>query len=177
MFDTILGLPVHVLIIHAVVIIGPLTALLAIAYAVRPAARAALRWPLTLGALTTGVAGFIAGESGEARERRVQAADAGDATALNLVHEHAEAGDLAKILCLVLMVLVLGAVFALLPPGRQPLGGNGLGLAVALVLIAASLATMTSVVITGHKGAKAAWADQVAGTSSSAPAPASGGGD
>ena len=46
MFDTIAGLPVHILVIHAVVAFAPLAALLAIGYAVRPAWRRVLRWPV-----------------------------------------------------------------------------------------------------------------------------------
>ena len=37
MFDTVLGLPVHVLVIHTVVILGPVTGLTAVGYAVRDA--------------------------------------------------------------------------------------------------------------------------------------------
>ena len=163
MFDTVAGLPVHVLIIHAVVVIAPLTALMAIWYAVRPASRASLRLPLAAGAVITGVSGLIAGASGEALEHRVRAADSADAAALALVHDHAEAGDLARILCLVLMVVTLAAVFYLLP----------LGAAVAKVtasaVILASVAAMGSVIITGHTGAKAAWADQVTATNNVAP--------
>ena len=64
MFDTIAGLPVHILVIHAVVAFAPLAALLAIGYAVRPAWRRVLRWPVALLAVATGVGGFVAAESG-----------------------------------------------------------------------------------------------------------------
>ena len=53
-FDTIAGLPVHILVIHAVVAFAPLAALLAIGYAVRPAWRRVLRWPVALLAVATG---------------------------------------------------------------------------------------------------------------------------
>ena len=154
MFDTVAGLPVHVLIIHAVVVIAPLTALMAIWYAVRPASRASLRLPLAAGAVITGVSGLIAGASGEALEHRVRAADSADAAALALVHDHAEAGDLARILCLVLMVVTLAAVFYLLPAtGPAPLGA-------AVAKVTASAVILASV---------AAWADQVTATNNVAP--------
>jgi hypothetical protein len=169
MFDTVAGLPVHVLIIHAVVVIAPLTALMAIWYAVRPASRAYLRLPLAAGAVITGVSGLIAGASGEALEHRVRAADSADAAALALVHDHAEAGDLARILCLVLMVVTLAAVFYLLPAtGPAPLGAAVAKVTAAAVILA-SVAAMGSVIITGHTGAKAAWADQVTATNNVAP--------
>ncbi|MBK6885440.1 MAG: hypothetical protein IPH03_02665 [Tetrasphaera sp.] len=164
MFDTIMGLPVHILVIHAVVVLGPIAALMAMAYAARPAWRAALKWPLVVGALATGVTGLVAGESGEQLEARVRAADAGDAAALALVHDHAEAGDLTKVLCLVFMVVVLAAVFWAIPAtGRARAGAVNL-LAVAAVVLA-SLAAMGSITWTGHTGAKAAWADQITATS------------
>lgn len=172
MLDTIAGLPVHVLVIHAVVVIAPLTALAAIWYAVRPASRPGLKWPLTAGALVTGVTGLIAGSSGEALERRVTAANAGDAAAIKLVHDHAEAGDLARIFCLGLMVVVLAAIFALLPPAGAPRFGAGLANVTAALLVLAALATTGSVILTGHSGAKAAWADQITATNG-----VSGGGD
>lgn len=160
MFDTIMGLPVHVLVIHAVVVLGPLAALLAIAYAARPAWRATLKWPLVVGALATGFTGFVAGESGEQLERRVTASDSGDAAALALLHDHTEAGDLAKILCLLFMVVVLVAVFWALPAtGRAKYGAIGLVASLAIGL--ASLAAIGSIAYTGHTGAKAAWADQI----------------
>ncbi len=162
MFDTIAGLPVHVLIIHAVVVLGPLTALAAIWYAVRPASRAGLRLPLAAGALVTGITGLIAGASGEALQHRVRAADSADAAAIQLVHEHAEAGDLARIMCLALMVVTLAAVFVLIPAKGAARFGDLLGKLTAGVLIITALAATGSIVYTGHTGAKAAWADQVA---------------
>jgi hypothetical protein len=41
---TIMGLPAHVLLVHFIVILAPLTAVLAILYAVWPAARRRLVW-------------------------------------------------------------------------------------------------------------------------------------
>lgn len=169
MFDTVLGLPVHILVIHIVVVIGPLAALLAIGYAARPAWRPALRWPLVAAAIATGVFGFIAGESGEALERRVKVTRAGDSAALALVHDHTQAGDLTKAVCMAFMILVLIAVFVLLPARGAPRGGAVLGLVTAVVLSAAAVGTIASITITGHSGVTAAWAAQVTG-----PAPAGG---
>lgn len=185
MFDKIAGLPVHILIIHVVVVLGPIAALMAIAFAVRPVWRARLRMPLSVLAVLTGLAGLIAGESGEALERRVTAADGGDAAAMATLHAHTEAGDVAKVVCLAFMVLTLALIWTLLRPaslpraaaadegsearGARPAAAQGpLALVAAVVLAAMSLGTLYSVTVTGHTGAKAAWADQVQG-----PAPAS----
>lgn len=173
MFDTIMGLPVHILVIHAVVVLGPIAALLAVAYAVRPAWRGRLRLPLVLGAIATGVSGFVAGESGEQLEHRLQSIGGADAASMALLHEHTEAGDLAKILCLVFMVIALAVVFVLLPAGRSA-RSKVLGLVGSAALILVSVAAIVSIGITGHTGAKAAWADQVVATQGAAN---SGGGD
>jgi hypothetical protein len=170
MFDTIAGLPVHILVIHVVVVLGPIAALMAIAYAVRPAWRARLRMPLSVLAVLTGLAGLVAGESGETLERRVKAADGSDAAAMAVLHAHTEAGDLAKVVCLAFMVVTLALVWTLLkPPAHTPNSGERAGArgplaAVAVgALVLMSLGTLYSVTVTGHTGAKAAWADQVQG--------------
>ncbi len=68
-FDYIFGLPMHPLIIHAVVVLVPLSALVAIAFAVRPTWRHVLRWPLAVGGVVSGVTGLR-----RRRERRGAAA-------------------------------------------------------------------------------------------------------
>jgi len=164
LFDTIAGLPVHILVIHVVVVIGPLTAVLATAYAVRPTWRLALRWWLVGSAVLTGVTGAVAGASGEDLERRVRQIPGASASQLALVHDHAEAGDLARALCLLLMLVVLAAVWALLPPvGGPRLGGRPMALLTSVVLVLVSVGTLASVTLTGHSGAKASWADKVQG--------------
>ncbi len=175
MFDTVFGLPVHILVIHVVVVLGPLTALLAIGYAARPAWRPALAWWLVAGAVLTGITGIVAGASGEDLERRVRALPDVTPARLEIVHDHAEAGDLARVLCILLMLLVLAAVFALLPPSGEPrVGGRAVGLVTAVALVVVGLGTTASVTLTGHSGAKAAWADQVQGP---LPPEGSGGGE
>lgn len=173
MFDTIMGLPVHILVIHAVVVLGPIAALLALAYAIRPAWRNGLRLPLVLGAVATGLSGFVAGESGEQLEHRLQATGGNDAAAMALLHEHTEAGDLTKVLCLLFMVVVLGVVYFLLP-ATKPARSKALGLLGAAAMVVISCAAIVSIAITGHTGAKSAWADQVVATQG---ATTTGGGD
>lgn len=157
MFDQILGLPVHVLVVHAVVVLGPLAALTAIAYAVRPGPRPNLRWWLVGFAVATGISSFVAGESGEALEHRLR--DQGlVGTAAQLVHDHAEAGDVMKVVGLVFMVAVLVAVFWLLPVDREVAAARGvLGTVGKVVIVLLALFVLYQVVVTGHTGAVAAW--------------------
>ena len=67
MFERFGDLPLHVLVIHLAVVVLPVSALTAIAFAVLPKWRWLLRWPalvLGLGAL---VCAFVAKKSGETR--------------------------------------------------------------------------------------------------------------
>ncbi|MGI8613083.1 MAG: hypothetical protein ACR2KL_03925, partial [Nocardioidaceae bacterium] len=65
MFNTINGLPVHALAVHAVVVLVPLSALLGVLFVV-PRLRSWSRLPLPLVALAAVVATFVARQSGQA---------------------------------------------------------------------------------------------------------------
>ncbi len=80
--STFNGLPAHPLLVHFIVVLAPLTAVLAILCALWPAARRRLVWlVLALAAVTT-VLTPIAAEAGEWLEHRVEETEALE------VHEH-----------------------------------------------------------------------------------------
>ena len=158
MFDTVAGLPVHALVVHAVVVLGPLAALMLLAYALRPTWRTGLRWPTVVLAVGTAVAAFVATQSGEALEHRV-----GDPA-----YDHADKGDLAAISMYVLAGATLVVVFLLARAG-QAARASAVGTVVAL---AAAGFAIFAVVNAGHSGASSVWKDIVANTS-----PSSEGGD
>lgn len=64
MFKEILGLPAHVLVVHAVVVLVPLLALLSAAYVALPRFRARLDWAVAILAVVAPVSAFVAVESG-----------------------------------------------------------------------------------------------------------------
>lgn len=119
MFDYVLGLPVHALVIHAVVVLVPLSALVVLAYVARPGWRRALRWPAVAGALVSGGAAYVAAESGERLLVRVSTTRA-SSTDFELLANHELWGDRAKNVCLVFLLLTLVAVALLRPPTRLP---------------------------------------------------------
>ena len=85
MFDTVLGIPVHPLVVHAVVVLAPLAALLMLLFAVSGRFRA---WSGVLTPVVVTIAlvlSPVATQSGEALERRLPESEA--------IHEHAELGD------------------------------------------------------------------------------------
>lgn len=150
MFDTVTGLPVHALVVHAVVVLGPLAALLLVAYAVRPGWRVGLRWPTVALSLIAAGSAFVATQSGEALEERV-----GDPA-----YEHAEKGDLAAISMYVLVGAVLLVVFLLARAGQA---ARMSAITVVVSLLAAAFA-FYAVVDAGHSGASSVWKGTVSGT-------------
>ncbi|MEO9326076.1 DUF2231 domain-containing protein [Nocardioides sp. C4-1] len=168
MFDLINGLPVHPLVVHAVVVLLPLAVLGTIAIALVP------RWRTRYGHLVVACAAVatvlvpVATSSGEALEKRV--GDPG---------EHAELGDQLIWFALPLLVLVLALVVlarraekssptggSTEEPSPTPAGGRGLVTALAVLAALAAVATGVQVYRVGDSGARAVWGDQV----SSAPA-------
>lgn len=156
MFDYIFGLPMHALVIHAVVVLVPLSALTAIAYVVRPGWRRLLRWPTAVGALVSGVTAFVAAESGAALERRVSVGRR-DTTNFDLLATHTEWGDRAKLFCLVFMALTVVAVWFARPPEEESPRGHALDVLVGTLVVLAALAAVITVVIAGHAGSTVVW--------------------
>ncbi|GAA2744307.1 hypothetical protein GCM10009868_21450 [Terrabacter aerolatus] len=156
MFDYIFGLPMHALVIHAVVVLVPLSALCAIAYVVRPGWRRVLRWPTAAGAVVSGVSAFVAAESGEALQRRVTRVRAGT-TDLAMLNDHVQWGDRARLLCLLFMVLTLVALWFARPPEEESPRGHAFDVLVGTLVVLAALAALVTVVLAGHAGSAVVW--------------------
>jgi hypothetical protein len=172
-FDTIFGLPVHALVVHATVVVVPAAAL---SVALAAGWGRFRRWAGFLPLLLSGLAVLlvpISTSSGEALEQRVGHSDVVEN------HAHLAEGLLLPVLVLALAAMALywvhlkeGAAEA--PHGRmariaERAGGPGRpGLAVMAVvsLLAAggSIATVVQVARIGHSGAEAAWSDVVTQT-------------
>lgn len=152
MFDTIGGLPVHALVVHAVVVLGPLSALLLVAYAAKPSWRRGLRWPTLALTAIASVSTAVATSSGESLEHRV-----GDPA-----YDHAEKGDLAAVSVYVLLGVAVLVMFFLARPGAAVRFG-----ALSLVLAIGALAfSWFAVFNAGHSGASSVWQGELAGASS-----------
>jgi hypothetical protein len=154
----IAGLPLHALILHAAVVIVPLTALLAIAFAVLPRWRWLSRWPSTLAAVVCVPLVFITVKSGEALER--------DRQLEQLVKTHAARGHLLLDVVIVLAVVVVAAAFALPGPSGLTSGKGAVARRVAyadkvlpVLVVVAALVVLVQVFLTGDSGARAVWGD------------------
>ncbi len=154
MFDLINGLPVHPLVVHAVVVLLPIAALGTIAIAVRPAWRHKYGWLVVAAAAISVVLLPVATSSGEALEERV-----------GRPGEHAEMGD--ALIWFTLPLLVLVAALVWFDRRSTPKIDGRLLKALPALAIVAALACSVQVYRVGDSGARAAWAERV-GTSSSA---------
>ncbi|MCM0619287.1 DUF2231 domain-containing protein [Nocardioides bruguierae] len=156
MLDLVNGLPVHPLVVHAVVVLLPLAVLGAIAVAVRPAWAHRVGWLVVAVAAVATVLVPVATSSGEALERRV--GDPG---------EHAELGD--QLIWFALPLLVLTIAVVLLgrrrATGAATPGPGWLPTAVAVLTVLVALATAVQVYRVGESGARAVWGDEVASAS------------
>ncbi|GAA3825702.1 DUF2231 domain-containing protein [Nocardioides panacisoli] len=155
MFDTFNGLPVHPLVVHAVVVLLPLAIAGTLAISFVP------RWRLRYGPLVVAAAFFatvlipVATSSGESLEEKV--GDPG---------EHAELGDQLIWFAVPLLLFVAALVWlewrASKRPERSteaPARSRGLLKAVVALSVVASLAAGVQVFRVGDSGARAAWGD------------------
>ena len=161
MFDQINGLPVHPLVVHAVVVLLPLAALGTLAIALRSSWRPRYGYLVTGAALVSTALVPVATSSGEALEHRV-----GDPGV------HAQLGD--QLIWFAVPLLVLAAALTWI--GRQeakPAGaadgppGRGLTRTVTVLAVVAALAASVQIYRVGDSGARAAWGDKVSSTASS----------
>jgi hypothetical protein len=148
MFDTILGLPVHALVVHAVVVLVPLGALGVVAMAVVP------RWRqrfgvAVLGILTVGLVSVpVATKSGQHLKDRIKASG----TVAKQIQHHE---DMAKLVIYPTVALwVLAALLVLLD--RRGRTGTPV-MVVAVLAVLAAGAAAAQVTITGHLGSTAVW--------------------
>ncbi len=152
MFDLINGLPVHPLVVHAVVVLLPLAIVGTILIALRRPWRRAYGPLVVLVAGAAAVLMPVATSSGEALQRRV--GDPG---------KHAQLGDQLIWFTIPLLVLVLVLVVLDRLEHRRDARSRrqGLTTAVAVLAVVAALASGVQVYRVGDSGARAAWGDRV----------------
>ena len=148
MFDTVLGLPVHPLVVHAVVVLVPLSAAGVVAISLVPRWRE--RYGVLVLLLSTAALVMVpvATRSGESLEERI---DAGGVVARQ-IEDHKEVAEL--VLWPTLAMWVLAAVLVLMT--RQKRAGASVKLVAGLAVVAAVLAG-AAVARAGHLGSTAVW--------------------
>jgi glucan phosphoethanolaminetransferase (alkaline phosphatase superfamily) len=161
MFERFGDLPLHVLVIHAAVVVLPVAALTAIAFAVLPRWRWLLRWPALLLGLGSLVLAYVAKESGEAFVAAVP-------TLEKAVEVHQERGDLLFWYCLIFAViavaafLILGGTSALASgKGAKAMKSRPLELLTSAAVVVIGVLVIWQTIRTGDAGAKAVWDGQL----------------
>ena len=147
--STFNGLPAHVLFVHFIVALAPLTALLAILCAVWPAARQRLVWLVLALSLIVTVLTPLTTEAGEWLENKVGRSP--------LIEAHAEIGDTMLFFSLALLVgaVLLAVIHVSAARGRAV--SSVLAAVVAVFVVVAGVATIVQVYRIGDSGAKATW--------------------
>lgn len=155
--DEIFGVPAHPLMVHAVGVLVPLTALGAVAVAWSRLARVHVGWLVAALALLDILLVPLATGSGEALEERV--------TETALVERHTEMGEqlLPWVVALAVGtwgVMLLARAVAHRVPGPNPVwAARWVSVVVVGVTLVAAAGTLVQVARIGHSGAEATWSD------------------
>lgn len=148
MFDTVQGLPLHILVVHAVVVLLPLSAAGVVAIALVPRWRDRFGTLVMLGVTASLVSVPVATQSGKKLEERVQASG----VVARQIEDHAEIGEL--VIWPTILMWLLGLAVVLLHRRRA---GKRVVTAAAVVSVLASLVAGGLALRAGHLGSTAVW--------------------
>lgn len=163
MFDTIAGLPLHPLVVHATEVIVPTAALVVVLAALWPLFRRWARFlPLGL-ALVALVLVPISTQSGEALEERVKE------TALIETHSELAEGLLPWMFGLFIVAAVLLWWNWNEPEATAARAPKWVALALAVTAVLAAAGTTAQAVRVGHSGATATWSEVTGSVTPSTP--------
>ena len=159
MFDTIFSLPVHALVIHAVVVLVPLCSAAVVVMAVSATWRERLRLPVLLLLLGAAGSSLVAKESGEALLRRLRLT--GD-----LIGRHVTLGNSAPYIVFAFCGLYV-VWFWFCRPTNTVAAATPARLKLLLYVTAAfGVFALVWVVLTGHAGSQTVWSQIVQSTNS-----------
>lgn len=153
------GLPAHILLIHAVVVLAPMAGVMAVVFAVWRRSRTYLAWPLGVLALLMVPLSILTAEAGEQLE--------GVRPTSELIKEHAEQGGFFRIVTVIFLVVVAAQVLAAFPSmlsrwtvlrgAGQALSTRWLVPATSVLGIVAGVFLIYESVVTGHSGSASVW--------------------
>jgi hypothetical protein len=153
------GLPAHILLIHAVVVLAPMAGVLSVVFALVARSRRLLAWPLGILALVMVPLSVLTAEAGEQLEKAMRVSP--------LLREHAEQGSFFRFVTAIFLVVVAAQIVTALP-SAVPRWGLPHGLHRALrarwlvpltsVLgVLAGLFLISESVLNGHSGSASVW--------------------
>jgi hypothetical protein len=147
---TITGLPAHALLVHALVVLAPLTALLEILCALWPAARRRLVWLVVAFAVVTTALTPVTVNAGEWLYDR-------ESHHRDVLNTHAERGGWMIYFSVAMLVVAVALALLHWRESRAAKPGTGVNLAVAVLAIAVGTASIVQVVRIGDSGAQSVW--------------------
>jgi hypothetical protein len=149
---TLWGLPAHALLVHAIVVLAPLTALLEILCGFWPAARRRLVWLIVALAGVTLVLTPLTTDAGEwLKDQRSQVSP--------ILAEHAERGDWMIYFSVALFVVALALGVLQWLESRSDAPRRAAVAVVAVVSLVVGVSSIVTVVRIGHTGAESVWGD------------------
>ena len=166
--DQISGLPAHPLLVHVPVAMLPLAALGVVVLLARRAWYERYRWAVLVVAGIGTLGAILAASSGESLEGQMRAKEG--AEAMREIHDHVEAGDMARNLAILFFVVLAGYVVvpwfldrhAGSDDHRSPGAATRsmptwLRPALMVAVAVTAVASMVSIIDAGHSGASRAW--------------------
>jgi heme/copper-type cytochrome/quinol oxidase subunit 2 len=170
-FEEVLGIPAHPLLVHAAVVFVPLQILAAFAYAFVPFVRRFIAWLVIGLAMVAPMSVLLAKLSGDAFQARLIRNGTADPVFLAQIKQHNSYGDTTLYLSIALSALIILLMFVQVwrsrpttgaapdkPDTSQPAKGPIVVAAVLTVaVLAAGVATGYFVFKTGDSGAHMVW--------------------
>ena len=146
MFDTVLGLPIHALVVHGVVVLLPLMAMVTAVVALVPRLRVLAAWPVAV--IDAGMVAmtFVARQSGEALQTRLGG---------RVAQDHAALGR--NLIWFALAMFLVSLVVALTRRSERATMS-------AVLAVGAGVLVIWWTVRVGHSGTSAVWSGIVAST-------------
>ena len=163
--EKLFGLPAHPLLVHMPVVLIPLTGLVAIVFAFKPAWLDRFGWALVAVTGVGALGGILAAGSGEGLEAIQRRAGESPSAA---AEDHFELGETARNMGILFFLIVL-AVVALRWYARTHGGSEGIwskvsgkagAIVMAVALVLSAGAATYSISKAGHQGAKLVWEDE-----------------
>jgi ABC-type branched-subunit amino acid transport system permease subunit len=148
---TIAGLPAHALLVHAIVVLAPLTALLEILCGFWPAARRRLVWLVLALALVTTALTPITTDAGEWLK------DQRGSNVSPILQEHADRGDWMIYFSVALLVVAVALAVLHWLEGRSDKRRTVATALVAVVALLVGVSSIVTVYRIGDSGAQSVW--------------------
>lgn len=163
--EKLFGLPAHPLLVHMPVVLIPLTGLIAIVFAFKPAWLDRFGWALVAVTGLGALGGILAAGSGEGLEAIQRRAGESPSAA---AEDHFELGETARnmgILFFLVVLLVVGLRWYARTHGGtegiwSKLNSKAAAIVMAVALVVSAGAATYSISKAGHQGAKLVWEEE-----------------